>query len=210
MGKDNKFWCDRCYTIKLDENLEKTKQFFSCYRTEQMVKHLASKKHLKEMQREKTDDDILCKYCNQFFSKEGYAEHKKRNELLWTMAGIMKFKCNNFIYNNNRYSSWDKMKEVAICSKTTNENININKQQKVEQKIEKKKEVEKDYYSDDSYVEEFVFYDYCYDCGKPINNCGYKKDDLENRGHKVCDCYNENDYDTDELLNNNNQLIKTI
>ena len=210
MVKEHKFWCDRCYTIKLNDDLVETKQFFSCYRTEQMVKHLKSKKHIKEMHREKGDDDILCKYCSQFFSKEGYAEHKKRNHNFWNIMGSLKGKCNTFIHNNNRYSSYDKMIEANNCPKvpcSLKENpVSYVKEKVVEVEVE----VEKDYESDDSYVEEFVFYDWCYDCGNPINNCGYKKHDLENRGHKICDCYCENDYDTDELLNNNKKLIKTI
>lgn len=116
MAKENKFWCDRCYTIKLNDDLEPTKQYFSCYRTEQMTKHLASKKHIKEMAREKTDDDILCKYCGEFFSKDAYEIHKNRNSMLWMVFGGKK-KCNNFIYGKNRYSSYEKMRDATLKSR---------------------------------------------------------------------------------------------
>jgi hypothetical protein len=104
-----KFWCDRCYTNKLNLDNQLEKCFFSCKRTDQMRCHLASKKHIKEMSREKTDDDIECKYCGQFFTKEGYEIHKERNIRLWQIAGVMKVKCNHFVYNKKRFSNYDKM-----------------------------------------------------------------------------------------------------
>ena len=109
-----KFWCDRCYTNKLNQDNKLEKCYFSCKRTEQMKSHLASKKHIKEMNREKTDDDVECEYCGLFFTKDAYEIHKERNRMLWTMASFKKIKCNHFIRENKRFSSFDAMRDSAI------------------------------------------------------------------------------------------------
>ena len=66
------------------------------------------------MSREKTDDDVECEYCGLFFTKDAYEIHKERNRMLWTMASFKKIKCNHFIRENKRFSSFDAMRDSAI------------------------------------------------------------------------------------------------
>jgi len=214
MNKKPKFYCDICYINKLNSNCDgKEKVYFSTYTTEKWLSHLSSKKHKKAVAESNLpkDDNILCKICNTYFSKEQYEIHKKRNKEMWPLADILGLKCNHFVLNGVRYCSYEDMKNSRM--KKENNKIIMDKEDLEDNNWGVVRDLSsydehEDYSSDDSYTEAFVFYDYCNECGHPINNVGYKKKELKARGHIVCDCYNENEYDTDELLNNNNFCIK--
>ena len=210
MNKKFKFYCDKCYTNKLNSDGDgKEKVYFATTTTEKWCHHLDSKKHKKALAEEPKDDDILCKICNTYFSKEQYEIHKKRNKEMWPLADILGLKCNHFVLNGVRYCSYEDMKNSRM--KKEKNKIIMDKEDLEDGRwgiVKESDDEAEDYSSDDSYVEAFVFYDYCNECGHPINNVGYKKKELKSRGHIVCECYNENEYDTDELLNNNNFCIK--
>lgn len=203
MVNKNKFWCDKCYTFKLSSDFTSTeKVYFSTHTTEKYIRHLASKKHKKAIAEEKKEDDIYCKFCDTNFTPEQYKIHRERNKNMWPLANILKLKCNNFVLDGQRYKSYEEMK---------NARMKLNRKEIIEEKEDLpcnswatksiEEDTEEEDGSSDEYVEKYIFYDWCEDCGLPINNLKYNVDDLKLRGHIVCDCYNENDYDTDELCN---------
>ena len=115
MTKKAKFWCDKCYTCKLNDDFTDTeKVYFSTYTTEKYIKHLASKKHKKAMAEEKKEDDIHCKFCDTYFSPAQYKIHKQRNKNMWPLAGILKLKCNNFVLDGQRFSSYEEMRDARM------------------------------------------------------------------------------------------------
>lgn len=196
-----KFWCDKCFTFKLSSDFTTTeKVYFSTHTTEKYVRHLASKKHKKAMAEERKEDDVYCKFCDTYFTPEQYKIHRERNKNMWPLADILKLKCNNFVLDNQRYKSYEEMKNARM--KLTRKEIIETKEElpcdSWATQTSSKDDKEDGYISDD-YIETYVFYDWCEDCGLPINNLKYNEDDLKLRGHQICKCYNENDYDTDEL-----------
>ena len=108
------FFCDHCF--KEDHNEIKT--FFNSYSKTDYTRHIKTKKHLKQCFKVEKDDNpnnMLCKECNTYFSKEGYEVHKKRNQSMWDMnewtKKELKLKCNNIVINGKRFSSinhWSK------------------------------------------------------------------------------------------------------
>ena len=198
MVNRSKFWCDKCYTCKLSSDFTNTqKVYFSTHTTEKYIRHLASKKHKKAIAQEKNEDDIYCKFCDTYFTPEQYNIHKQRNKNMWPIADILKLKCNNFVLDGQRYTSYEEMRDARMkltrkATVETKDDLPVNGWATISSDS-----VSED--SDDEYVEKYIFYDWCEDCLLPINNLKYNVDDLKLRGHKVCKCYNENDYDTDEL-----------
>ena len=179
MNKKFKFYCDKCYTNKLNSDGDgKEKVYFATTTTEKWLSHISSKKHKKAVAEERKDSDILCKICNTYFSEEQYKIHKNRNKEMWALADILGLKCNHFVLNGVRYCSYEDMKNSRM--KKEKNKIIMDKEDLedgrwgVVRDLESDDEAE-DYSSDDSYVEAFVFYDYCNECGHPINNVGYKK-----------------------------------
>lgn len=77
--------------------------------------HLKTKKHIKKMedldQLKEESNAIFCDECNEWFNKEAYEVHKKRNEMFWLISPDGRldngFKsCNNIVYNNRRFGSY--------------------------------------------------------------------------------------------------------
>ena len=135
--KQSVYWCDICY--KKGANIDGTlkRKYYSCYLSRDWLGHLNSKKHKKLCKEvEEDEDNIVCKWCNIKFSKEGYVLHSERNKPLWDMKKIGSCKgmiCNDFINEDDekRYSSFNDYKAsklpkpkakrtgVGKCSPTT-------------------------------------------------------------------------------------------
>ena len=106
MKNDTLYYCDICYSERVDEDENIIKKYFNCYTNQQWANHLKSKKHMKFKNHITSGGEgVECKKCNKVFSVEGYALHKKRNEKMWTMCPEMK--CNNFTTGKHRYRSFD-------------------------------------------------------------------------------------------------------
>lgn len=74
-------------------------------------RHEKTTKHKKKLESCK---DIHCKYCNNYFSEEGYKIHSERNELFWKHKENSEYKfitdecsCNNFIFYEQRYAKYN-------------------------------------------------------------------------------------------------------
>lgn len=153
------YFCDHCY--KEDHNQIKT--FFNRYSKTDYIRHIKTKKHLKQCLKIKEDENsILCKECNTLFSPEGYEVHRKRNQEMWDMSSWTrkesKLTCNNIVIDGKRFGSigqwskWLDLQENKVPEKRKNKksinNYTISEllpptYEESESEIEEKEKVEK-------------------------------------------------------------------
>tara|TARA_S200002703_G_scaffold67100_2_gene58296 strand:+ start:2732 stop:3262 length:531 start_codon:yes stop_codon:yes gene_type:complete len=174
-----------------------------------MLNHLSSKKHIKEMEKEKTDDDIVCRFCGDFFTKEGYELHIKRNKM-WCSINPNN-KCNVFIYNNQRYSSYESVVNQFNKIEESKERRKENRRKQKPTTIKPSYSINTTNNDDDSYDDDdsdigiYEFENFCELCANPINDEGYDEKEIDRRGIKICDCEYESD---DELPIEKNLSMK--
>lgn len=140
MKKVDKYFCDLCSVRKVEraseggkKKLVKKLKFYSTHHVGDFMKHLESAKHIKNENRDK-DKSIYCKWCDTYFSPDGYMVHEKRNKEMWKFKKIMpnaEFECNDFIKDGYRYASFEELK-----------NDGDNRAKKIRQ--EKRKQLTKD------------------------------------------------------------------
>tara|TARA_R110000772_G_scaffold2756_9_gene10044 strand:+ start:55 stop:702 length:648 start_codon:yes stop_codon:yes gene_type:complete len=91
----NKYFCDQCSKSRFGDVT-----FSSFDKHRDFTNHLSIEKHLRNCSKLRVDPSAVhCKYCDKFFSKEGYDVHKKRNERLWSIKNVLKndyLTCNRF------------------------------------------------------------------------------------------------------------------
>ena len=95
INKKNKYFCDQC-----SKSRHGVVTFSSFDKYRDFTNHLCIEKHVRNCKILASDpSSVHCKYCDKFFSKEGYDVHKKRNERLWSIKNILKndyLTCNRF------------------------------------------------------------------------------------------------------------------
>tara|TARA_R110000823_G_scaffold165590_1_gene297763 strand:+ start:94 stop:798 length:705 start_codon:yes stop_codon:yes gene_type:complete len=195
------FFCDHCY--KEDHNEIKT--FFNRYSKTDYTRHIKTKKHLKQCLKVENDENkILCKECNNYFSREGYEVHRKRNQSMWDMnewtKKELKLKCNNIVIDGKRFcsinhwSKWLDLEENKVPQKrkskksihSTSNNYTLTHDPpsytESESEIEESEKEESDK-EEVEVIEEEVESDYDENCGeKPIfaelcDDCGLPQND---------------------------------
>jgi len=191
------YWCDRCYKEIVDENDETKRIYFSCYSNQQWASHLKSKKHLKickeveQAEQTQDSDNILCKYCNKNFTKEGYEIHSKRNNKLWELqnrGGYKNLKCNNFFTNTKRYETLEDYLEGVDPNRPKLKRTKVGKYSPITCSVREpnknnktKAQTKKDYEND---------LEYCKSCNNIlINDSNYTDKQLKDYFNKdMCEC----------------------
>jgi len=217
-GKLDKYFCDLCSTrkVEIDKNtkkLVKSVKFYCTHHVGDFLKHLETGKHIKNENRDK-EKSIHCKWCDTYFSPEGYLVHEKRNQEMWKFKKIMpnaEFGCNEFIKDGYRYGSFEDLK---------NDGENRERKKRQEKRKELTKDQKKQEYKNNGCIiigaesdseEEFVDMnpihdnEYCDECGLKVfysqrnNSIELSKMDLDwlhyNHRGNHCLCNDEGDTD---------------
>lgn len=109
------YFCDICFTNKsiIDGHIviEDFKCNFCCVNKHDLIKHLKTKKHKKNLEALNTlkeEDKFTCPHCNIVLHKEGMKNHKERNHHIFRYPGFKEqynISCNNLVHNNVRFAN---------------------------------------------------------------------------------------------------------
>lgn len=203
----DKYFCDSCFNKKLsiDRCTKKpirTKHYISTKLIGDYERHLNSSKHIKnteELTEEQKQSLNYCKYCDSYMDDDGYKIHKERNKKMWKFKYGMKLDitedcmCNNFIYNNRRFGSWEQLSLYSQSNPMFIENKVNNVYTKEKELVNPTEETEDDIdasSSEDDY--DYEPYDYCYEpeCLLPMYKdlSRERKKMMELNGVKWCKC----------------------
>lgn len=189
MVKD-RYFCDYCYTNKIDGNGLVKHVYYSKYQSGDYAKHLCSKKHINNKKKIVDKGDFICPYCNHTFDEGGYKNHLLRNRRFHEKWNLYKeieprLSCNNFIYGDNkRATSFDDWRQ-KISNETP---VKKSKYTPIYTKASEHSSEEDNYETSSS--EEEIPENFCSECNLPIyeNLNKKKKNKLKNMGAKYCEC----------------------
>ena len=116
----SKYFCNHCVNPK-------TSKYFSTSAPSKWERHISSEQHeentLKFDDVRNSKDNLqykYCKVCDTWMDKEAFKEHCNRNMKMLKMKynmGLDIFQqciCDNFIYNNKRFASYEDLRTYAI------------------------------------------------------------------------------------------------
>jgi len=209
MQRGSRYFCDYCYTEKIDAEDEITNCYFSCYQKGDYMRHIKSKKHIETKKKITEKQEYKCKFCAKYFDKDGYDNHLKINKMFhekWDVYPNIEYSCNNFIINEVRATCWEDWKEKAIKGRKTSTGyrpkcIRKNTRQHLEAleesapkpiiKIQDANEESEDEY-------DYEPYDYCYEVDCLLPKYKYLNKErraiIKNRGGDYCKCvYKDSD-----------------
>jgi len=196
--REHRYFSDYVYKKQIDSDFNITKKYFSCYQLNDYMRHITSNRFIKNKEKAHKLKEYKCVFCNNYFDKDGWINHNKRNIDFHDKWNVYKslypeLECNNFIINGKRASSFEQFKEMAMGKQNKRIQINIE---------DTDTDTTESYISSDSSSEEEEFPDYCNDCGYPIyeNLTNTKKIQFKDRGKLFCDCvYSSDDSDIVEI-----------
>tara|TARA_R110002012_G_scaffold80670_1_gene204443 strand:- start:23 stop:739 length:717 start_codon:yes stop_codon:yes gene_type:complete len=234
--RSSRYFCDYCNKTEVNEKEEVTKVYFSCYQKTDWLRHISNKRHIKNKEKCTKLSEYQCKFCFNYFDKDGYNNHMKVNKQFhekWELYENKEYTCNNFIINEQRASDFSDWKTKAMLNKKiktgyTPKEIRTNTKNHIKSIIENKKVYVSDpvkslvtspiFKDNSAYNYHYKPVDFCNDpcCLLPIyeNLNAEIKFVMEGRGNQWCKCDEyDSEYDSEDIQVTNqvtNQVINKV